>query len=189
MNRPTKAALAGGAYVGTILAANVVTAHHAPIHIAPWLFPHMTAPAGVVLAGLALVARDFLQDAAGRRTVGVAIAVGAVLSAVSAGLHLALASALAFGLSEGLDMAAYEPLRQRGLVRAVVVSNIVGAIVDTAVFLQLAAPDLNLPPGMSAWDLVPGQLVGKLVWATFLPAAVLLVWQRPRRPRLEAVAE
>lgn len=188
MNRRIPQAVAAAGYIGSILAANIATAHHDPIHIAPWLLPHMTAPAGVVLAGLALLTRDFLQEAAGRRAVLVAIVIGAALSACFAGLHLALASAAAFALSETLDMAVYTPTRKYSLVLAVFVSNIVGAVVDTAVFLRLAAPDLNLPPGMSVWDLVPGQLFGKLVWATLLPAAVLLVWQRARANRRQAVS-
>jgi hypothetical protein len=184
VNRPAKTAFAGGGYIGTILAANWITAHLGPI----WVAPGMVTAAGTYAAGLALLARDGLQEAAGRRAVLAAIGAGTALSAWLAGGQLAFASAVAFLLSEGLDMAVYSKLRWSGWAKAALASNIVGAVPDTLVFLWLVSPQaLHLPPGMSEWSLAPGQLVGKIVWATLLPVAVISAWRRARASKPAAV--
>jgi uncharacterized PurR-regulated membrane protein YhhQ (DUF165 family) len=93
------------------------------------------------------------------------ILAGAALSAFVAPPALALASGVAFLLSEAADMAVYSPLRRRRLILAVVASGIVGATVDSAIFLHLAFGSL---------DYLPGQVVGK-AWMTLLAVPVLLV--------------
>ncbi len=97
-------------------------------------------PSGVYFAGLTFGVRDSLQEYGGRRWVGVAILGGVALS-YAIEPAFALASAAAFGLSEAVDMAVYEPLRRRHWVAAVVLSNTVGASVDSAMFLYLAFGD------------------------------------------------
>lgn len=150
-------------YILTIFAANLaITA----IGIVPVGFGLM-APAGVYFAGLAFSLRDALQETLGRRWVIGAIMIGAL---VSAGLsaQLALASGLAFLFSELADFMVYTPLRQRSWLGAVVASNVVGTIVDSALFLWLAFGSLAF---------LPGQIVGKL-WMTALTIALILVWRR-----------
>jgi hypothetical protein len=158
----TNAALYLGAFVGTIFAANCA--------IAMWgLVPvgfGLVAPAGVYFAGLALTLRDLAQDRVGRRAIIVAIVAGASLSALIAP-RFALASGAAFLASELADFAVYTPLRRRGLVRAVVASNLVGLVVDSVLFLVLAFGSLAY---------LPGQVLGKL-WAT-LAAVVILAGLR-----------
>ncbi|NJO83647.1 MAG: VUT family protein [Blastochloris sp.] len=129
----------------------------------------LMAPAGVYFAGLAFSLRDGLQETLGRRWTVVAIVLGAL---VSAGLsaQLALASGLAFLFSELADFAVYTPLRRRGWLGAVVTSNLVGVIVDSALFLWLAFGSL---------EFLPGQIVGKL-WMTALAVAVIFAWRRTR---------
>lgn len=68
-------------------------------------------------------------------------------------------------------MAVYTPLEQRGLIKAVLASNIVGIFVDSAIFLWLAFGSL---------DFLWGQVVGK-VEMTLLAVAVLVAI-RPRLP-------
>ena len=149
------------AYLASIVLANWLTARYG---LVPMGFGLM-ATAGTFAAGLAFVARDAVQDAAGRlATIGV-LAVGCATSWFLASPALALASAAAFGLSELVDMAIYTPLRRRGYVRAALASNLVGALVDTFVFLALAGFAIT-------GAVVAGQLVGK-AWATV--AVVLLV--------------
>ena len=119
------------------------------------------APAGVYFAGLALGLRDALHERTALVLVFAAIASGAAVSywvadaVIVPGGHLsiAVASGIAFGLSEAADLIVYTPLRQRHWVAAVAASNIVGAAIDTLVFLPLAF-------GSSAgWaDLVIGKL-------------------------------
>ena len=77
-----------------------------------------------------------------------------------------MASGLAFLLSELADMAVYTPLRRRRLVLAVMASGVVGAFVDSLVFLYIAFGSL---------DYLSGQVVGKL-WMTI--AAAIWLWRR-----------
>lgn len=158
-------AMAAVAYVAAVVAANAATNEYGfwPV------LPGLVATAGTVFAGFALLLRDVVQDAAGRRAVLGCIAVGGTLSALF-NPALALASATAFTVAELADMAIYTPLRRRGWARAVLASNVVGAVVDTAVFLWLA--------GFPILAALPGQLVGKLLWATLLPVAVVLAYRR-----------
>ena len=50
----------------------------------------------------------------------------------------AVASAVAFGLSELVDMAIYTPLRERHQYNAMALSNTVGSVADSMIFLWLA---------------------------------------------------
>lgn len=84
-----------------------------------------------------------------------AILAGALLSA-ALNTSLALASGLAFLLSEMLDLLVYTPLQRRNLVGAVVASNLVGVVVDSLVFLTIAFGSLAL---------LEGQIIGK-AWMT-----------------------
>lgn len=153
--------LAASGYIACIVTANVLTARYGMVHVAPGVI----ATAGTYSAGLAFLARDTVQDTAGRWGVTAAIAIGAVISWVMSTPVLAIASTAAFLISEFADMAVYTPLRTRGWVRAVAASNAVGAVLDTVVFLLLA--------GFPVLASLPGQLVGK-AWATAVPLA--LVW-------------
>jgi uncharacterized PurR-regulated membrane protein YhhQ (DUF165 family) len=129
----------------------------------------LMAPSGVLVIGAALVLRDAVQSLLGARWALMAIALGVVLSAANAPPALVLASAVAFGLAELADMAVYTPLRQRGrIVAAILMSGIVGAVVDSAAFLWLAFGSL---------DYVSGQIVGKM-WMTTTAAVVLAVFFR-----------
>ncbi|MFD5027039.1 VUT family protein [Streptomyces sp. NPDC058373] len=157
------------AYTASITAANWLTAHYGLVTLAPGV----TATAGTLAAGAALLARDLVQDTAGRAWVLAGITVGAALTWATSPA-LALASSTAFLIAELADMAVYTPLRDRGWARAVLASNIVGAIVDTLVFLWLA----GFPVAAAT---VTGQLVGKIVWATLLPVAAVTAVRRWRR--------
>lgn len=105
-------------------------------HVIPVGFGY-EAPSGVLWIGLALVARDVVQRTLGKGWAVAAILVGAALSYVVAP-SLAWASCVAFGLGELADFAVYTPLARRRLYLAVLASGIVGAVVDSLVFLQLA---------------------------------------------------
>jgi queuosine precursor transporter len=164
--RPRAWLLAVG-FVGSVLLANVLTTHYG---LVPAGFG-LLVPAGTYAAGLCLGLRDELHEAGGVRWVLAAITAGAVLSVLLADARIALASGAAFLLAELVDLAVYTPLRRAGRRRAVVISNAVGAVVDTLVFLALAGFPLT---GQS----VGGQLLVKAVWAT---AAVLLAAEVVRR--------
>lgn len=165
-------------YVATVFLANYFIQHVGEQsfpggpHTIPVGFGY-DAPSGVLWVGLAFTLRDFVQSDLGRRwTVG-AILAGAALSFIVAP-SLAFASAVAFLVSESLDFAVYTPLIERGHILAgVTLSNIVGLVIDTFLFLWLAFHSLQF------WQ---GQVIGK-AWMTLL-ALVVLVSVRSRRRRL-----
>lgn len=126
------------AFAGCIVAANAATAS---LGVVAWF--GVAATAGTWLAGLSFVARDWMHETGGPKWVALALAVGAALSALMSPT-LALASAVAFTLSETADWAVYAPLRRRGKVRAALASNVVGSVVDSAAFLLLAGFPLAL---------------------------------------------
>ncbi|WP_432091061.1 VUT family protein [Streptomyces sp. NRRL F-5630] len=157
------------AYAASIAAANWLTTRYGLIPLAPGV----TATAGTLAAGAALLARDLIQDTAGRAWVLAGITAGAALTWTTSPT-LALASTVAFTAAELADMAIYTPLRDRGWARAVLASNLVGALLDTLLFLWLARFPLTTAT-------VTGQLVGKVAWATLLPVTVITAVRRWRR--------
>ena len=138
MNRRTALALA--AFVGVVVLTNWITA---TLGLVTWL--GLTATAGTWFAGFAFVARDYLQEAGGKRWTVVAILAGAAISAAFSPA-LALASGVVFLVSELADFAVYTPLRKSGRTRAALASNIVGSVVDTVLFLWLAGFPLSGTP-------------------------------------------
>jgi len=127
----------------------------------------LMAPSGVLVVGAALVLRDVVHERLGAVWALAAIVVGAVLSWWLSAPALVVASVAAFALAELADFAVYTPLRKRNLGAAVLASGVVGAVVDSAVFLWLAFGSLAF---------VEGQILGKM-WMT-LAAATVLVWRR-----------
>lgn len=156
------------AFVATVWAANWALARYGIVPIGFGL----EAPAGVYFAGLAFGLRDALHERGGRQLVFAGITAGALLSyvvedAVSIpGGHapIAVASAVAFALSELADLAVYEPLRRRHWSTAVALSNTVGAVVDSALFLWLAFGTLDHLTGNVAGKVLMVAVAWPLVW-------------------------
>ncbi len=147
------------AYIATIFAANWAITTFGPVPVGFGLL----APAGVYFAGLAFTFRDLTQDALGRRWTYFAIVVGAALSGLLSG-QLALASGIAFLVSETADLVVYTPLHERRWLTAVAASNGVGLVVDSALFLWLAFGSLAF---------LEGQIVGKVEMTVL---AVIILW-------------
>jgi len=180
----TKLGLAA-AFLGAILAANYVTTEYGMIPVGFGL----VATAGTYFAGLVFVLRDSVQDLAtqsrrgtnrtrGRLVVAALILIGAALSYAVSAPFIATASAVAFLLSEAADFAIYSPLRKRGYIRAAVASNVVGALVDTVLFLWIA--------GFPIAQAITGQIVGKV--AVTAVVVVLVIGLRALRLRKVEVA-
>ena len=131
----------------------------------------LQAPAGVYFAGFAFTLRDLVQERLGRMATVAAIVIGAALSALVSP-QFAVASGVAFLLSELADFAVYTPLRRRNWLLAVALSNTMGLVADSVLFLQLAFGSL---------DFLAGQVVGKL-WMTVLAVALLSIWRRRLDP-------
>ena len=169
MNRALAPALAVG-LVGSIALANCMTSHYGLVAAGFGL----AVTAGTYAAGLSLGLRDALHESGGYRWVLAAIAGGIAVSAVLGDGRVALASAVAFGVAELLDLLVYVPLRRRDWRPAVAASNAVGALADTLLFLWIAGFPVT---GRE----VGGQLLVKAVWMTLLALAVGEVVARSTR--------
>ena len=163
------------AFVATVPAANWLIGNVGTTCVpnGPCLLPvgfGLSAPSGVLLIGAALVLRDLVHEQFGARAATAAIVFGAALSGLFAPPALAVASAVAFLLSELADLAVYAPLRQRRLYAAVLLSGLAGAVVDSAVFLALAFGSL---------DFIAGQVAGKS-WMTLAALPLLSVIRKAK---------
>lgn len=161
------------AYVATVVAANWMTGHFGLVHVAG-----LAVTAGTFAAGLSFVARDALQDSAGRRWVLVAILAGATLSAALSPVQLAVASGVTFLVSESADMAVYTPLKSRSRLAAWLASNVVGSLIDSALFLWLAGFPMSGFAGQSLVKVAVG------VGTPLLVAALLGVRRAVLRHRV-----
>lgn len=166
----------------TIPAANWLIGHagtvcvpNGPCLVPVW--PGIKAPSGVLMIGLALVLRDIVQRRLGAPAGLGAIVVGAAISGFLAPPAIVVASVAAFLLSELADFAVYTPLQKRRFVTAVVASSLIGLVVDSIVFLQLAFGSL---------DFLSGQIIGK-AWMVLL-ALPLMHLLRRRDERLGLAA-
>jgi len=157
------------AYLATIVAANLAVAH---LHPSPWYGLGLTAPAGVYFAGLVLVLRDYVHRQYGLRGSLVAVALGSLVSLLMAAPQFIVASVAAFAVAELLDLAVFIPATNRwGMAAGVALSGVVGSLVDSLLFLQLAFGSLAF---------FPGQFVGKLAMTA---AAVAFIAWRAREGR------
>jgi queuosine precursor transporter len=162
-------------YIGTIVAANWAIQTWGIVPIGFGLY----APAGVFFAGLAFTLRDLTQEQLGRGWTLVAIGLGAGLSWLVSPAF-AVASGLAFLVSELADFAVYTPLRERHWLGAVTLSNTVGLVVDSALFLWLAFGSL---------DFLAGQVAGKAYMTLLAVTALWLYrWYRIERELREWTA-
>lgn len=155
------------AYFSSIPLANWLIDHIGSVrfpgapHVIPVGFGY-EAPSGVLAIGFAMVARDYVQHRLGKSYALAAIAVGVALSFL-VNKDLAKASALAFAFGEFADFAVYTPIRHYNTFAAVALSGIVGGIIDSLIFLQVAFGSLNY------WQ---GQVLGK-TWMAILGGITL----------------
>ncbi len=164
-------------FIGSIFLANYLIGNvgtlcppDSPCLIPVW--PGIMAPSGVLAIGLGFTLRDLVQRRLGVSYTAVGIILGAAVSAFLSP-SLALASGTAFLLSELLDLFVYTPLQKRNLFAAVIGSNIVGIIADSAIFLWLAFGSLQF---------ITGQIIGKF-WMTLIALPVIWFirqWDRNR---------
>ncbi|MCZ0981911.1 VUT family protein [Streptomyces diastatochromogenes] len=158
--------LSAASYMATIPAANIALHRYGTVSVG---FGHK-APAAVFLAGPALVLRDAVQWLLGRQVALIALVVGVVLSFVVADPAVALASAVAFGISEAADMAVFNRLSPHW-ARAVLAGGVVGILLDSLLFLSIAFGSL---------DFLGGQLIGK-VYGVVLGSLVVALRRRAAR--------
>lgn len=130
-----------------------------------------TAPSGVLLIGLALFARDYVQEHYGRNKTLIAIAAGIILS-YFVNPDVATASAIAFALGELADFAIYTKIRKHSKPAAILTSGTIGGIIDSFVFLQIAFGSTMF------WQ---GQVIGKTIVAATAAIIIKLAHDLPKR--------
>ena len=117
-------------YILSIVLVNIGFVFIAPIPLLGEMFPPMSLVVGAIF-----ILRDFAQREIGHRVLG-AMAVGAILSYFMADPFIAIASVVAFFISEIVDWAVYtytkKPLGQR-----ILLSSAIGTPIDSAVFLLI----------------------------------------------------
>ena len=144
-----------GAYIFSIILANWMINNIGDcIPDGPCVIPvgfGLSAPSGVLMIGIALVLRDSIHEVYGRWWVVGGILVGAILSSAISP-SLAVASGVAFAVSEVGDMLVYEPIRRYSRPLGVAISGMIGGAIDSALFLMLAFGSLAY---------FEGQFIGK----------------------------
>lgn len=118
------------AYIVSIVAVNIGFVYIPPVPLLGEMFPPMS-----LIVGLIFIARDFAQREIGHKVLG-AMAIGAIISYFMADPFVAIASVIAFAISEMVDWGVYtytkRPLRDR-----ILLSSALGTPVDSAVFLLI----------------------------------------------------
>lgn len=141
------------AYLAVIVAANLLVAHFGASAV---LFN------AFFLIAFDLSCRDRLHDLWEHRHLALKMAAlifsGSLLSALLSidALPIAVASFVAFGVSELADTLVYAALHRQTKARRMFLSNCVSAFVDSAVFITLA---FGLPP---LWTVIFGQYIAKV---------------------------
>lgn len=160
-------------YVATIPFANWMIGNVGTICIpdGPCMIPvgfGMLAPSGVLMVGAALILRDIVQREFGWHMALVAIFVGAGISALVAPPALVIASVAAFLFSEAADLAVYTPLQRKNFPVAIALSGVVGAVIDSAIFLYLAFGNLDHIDGQiwgkASMSIAAGVIIGAWRW-------------------------
>ena len=117
-------------YIAAIVLVNMGFIYVPMIPMFGEMFPPMSLVVGAVF-----ILRDFAQREIGHGVLG-AMAIGAILSYIMADPFIAIASVVAFGISELVDWAVYtytkRPLKQR-----ILLSSALGTPIDSAVFLSM----------------------------------------------------
>ena len=103
-----------------------------PLVPTPWgeMFPPMS-----LLVGFVFVARDFAQREAGHLVL-LSMLAGGVLSWFMAGPYVAVASVVAFAISETIDWVVYT-LSKKPLSQRIVLSSLASTPIDSTVFLAM----------------------------------------------------
>jgi uncharacterized PurR-regulated membrane protein YhhQ (DUF165 family) len=142
------------AYLGLVVLANWL----ASAYIVEVGFGYV-APAGVFAIGTVLVLRDWLQQLVGLWwTMPLVYAAGLISWLVGdvAGWtrleKIAVASVVAFTVSETLEALVFTPLRKRNLTIGVLLSGLAGNALDSYLFLTIAFGNLSF---------FAGQFIGK----------------------------
>ena len=160
-----------------IAISNVLTAMFSPLVLFDGL---IIIPVGSLLAGATFVVRDIVQLKNGKHKTYITILIAVVLScivSVSVGdtAYIAVASAVAFFISEAVDTEIYSRIK-KPFARRVLLSGIVGGTIDSAVFVIVGLSPLGA--GMISWSQTPFAIIGQVIaksYVQFLAAGGILL--------------
>ena len=143
-------------YIVSIVLVNIGFVYIPMIPMFGEMFPPMT-----LVVGLVFILRDFAQREIGHKVL-VAMGIGAMLSYIMADPFVAIASVVAFFISEMVDWAVYT-YTKRPLGQRILLSSAIGTPIDSAVFLSMLG--FFSPVGFLL------MVIGKMV------AAVIIWWR------------
>lgn len=129
----------------------------------------LDAPSGVVLIGIMIAVRDALHERVGLKGTLLVIAAGSVISALLAPATIAVASGLTLLAAETTDALVYQRLRDQGRLRAAFASNLISAVVDSALFLFIAYGLEAATQG--TWALTVGKIEASVITLAVLATA------------------
>ena len=149
-------------YLLIIALSNILTAKFNPFVLCDGL---LIIPVGSLLAGATFVMRDIVQLKNGKSKTYTTILVAVLLSGVisiSVGdtAYIALASAVAFFVSEAIDTEIYSRIKKSFACR-VLLSGIIGGFIDSTLFVMVGLSPVGA--GMLSWDQVPLAIIGQVV--------------------------
>ncbi len=143
-------------YIVSIILVNIGFVYVPMIPMFGEMFPPMT-----LVVGLIFILRDFAQREVGHKVL-IAMGIGAILSYIMADPFVAIASVVAFAISEMVDWAVYT-YTKRPLGQRILLSSAIGTPIDSAVFLSMLG--FFSPVGFLL------MVIGKMV------AAVIIWWR------------
>ena len=117
-------------YILSIVLVNIGFVYVAPIPLLGEMFPPMSFVVGAVF-----ILRDYAQREIGHKVLG-AMLVGAGLSYLMADPFVAIASLVAFVISETADWGVYS-LTKKPLGQRILISSAIATPIDSAVFLYM----------------------------------------------------
>lgn len=149
-------------YLLLIAAANLLTAKFDPLTMAGGT---LIVPMGSLFAGAVFILRDLVQLKHGKRKTYTTILWATALSGVlSVGLgdtaHVAVASLMAFFVSEAADTEIFSRVR-RSLLARILLSGIVGGCLDSILFVLLGLSPMGA--NMISWAAVPSAVLGQML--------------------------
>ena len=180
-----KALLYLSLYVGSIVAANVLTAHTAPLVLGAFI---VTAGTWFIAATFPL--RDAVQLHAGRRIAYAAIAIALAASALTSHqlgdtLAITYASAIAFAVSETIDAETFTRIRGR-VAKRVAISGLIASPIDSVLFAVIGLSPIGA--GFVAWSDIWRVIVARIVVKAIVQVAVAPVARRVMLAPAGAVA-
>lgn len=145
-------------YLASIVAINFGFEHTSVVPLyGDTVWPPMSVAAGVVF-----VLRDYAQRAVGVRPVVLWMLTGAALSYILASPAIALASLMAFVVSEAVDWIVYTTSK-RTFAQRVLISSLASAPIDSVVFLHLI--NMLSPASVVVMTLSKAAGIGLCAWA------------------------